>query len=72
MCFFEELNGKSYEEPYDDMVYINRSVILTEQEIEKFIDEIYNCMVYDFLTDEDVKSILKICDVRLNDIVESN
>lgn len=69
MSFFENLSGRSYEEPYDDMIYTNRSIMLKESEIDKFMDEIYNCVVYDFLTDEDIKIILKICDIRLNDIV---
>lgn len=61
-----------YEEPYDDMVYTNRSILLSEKEIDKFMNEIYSCMVYDFLTDEDIKTILKICDVRLYDVIDSD
>ena len=63
---------RQYEEPYDDMIYTNRSILLSESETDKFINEIYSCMVYDFLTDEDINAILKICDIRLNDITDSN
>lgn len=63
---------RPYEEPYDDMVYTNRSILLSEKEIDKFMNEIYSCMVYDFLTDEDIKTILKICDVRLYDVIDSD
>lgn len=53
-------------------MYFNRSLATTEEQMQYFLEHIEGCLVYDVLDDEDIKTIVKICDMSLEKITNND
>ena len=53
-------------------MYYNRELLLTEDEMESFVNEIGNCLLYDMLSDNDIRKIAEIINCAIDNIADSD
>ena len=53
-------------------IFASNVEIITEDEMESFVNEIGNCLLYDMLSDSDIRKIAEIINCAIDNIADSD